>query len=116
MNEPDRFTMMMQCLPGMIRQIVQQTDNYSEGQLYTVPLMMAVLPGISSNDSDKVLATFDVLDAIVKFVPCIDCSSAVQTCTDLTEVILWSFFATYKTCRQILFMTFRLKNKCVYRQ
>lgn len=78
--------MIMRCLPGMIHQMVHRSENYSEGQLYVLPLMMSVLPGINSNDFEKATATFDVLDAIVKLVPCIDCSSAVHTRKDLTEV------------------------------
>ncbi|CAF3716099.1 unnamed protein product [Rotaria sp. Silwood1] len=86
MIEPDRFTLIMKCLPGIVRQIVRQTTTYSEGQIYVLPLLMSILPGIDSNDSEKVEVTFEVLDAILKLVQCIDCSSAVSIRTDLTEI------------------------------
>ncbi|CAF4597649.1 unnamed protein product, partial [Rotaria sp. Silwood2] len=75
----------MKCLPGIARQLVRQTPNYSEGQIYVLPLMMSVLPGIDSNDFEKIVVTLEVLDAILKLVPCVDCSSAVHTRNDLTE-------------------------------
>ncbi|CAF4174719.1 unnamed protein product [Rotaria sp. Silwood2] len=86
MTEPDRFTLIMKCLPGIVRQIVRQTPTYSEGQTYVLPLLMSVLPGIDSNDFRKKEVTFEVLDAILKLVPCVDCSSTVYKRTDLTEI------------------------------
>ncbi|CAF3528854.1 unnamed protein product, partial [Rotaria sp. Silwood2] len=87
MTDPDRFTLIMKCLPGIVRQIVRQTPSYSEGQTYVLPLLKSILPGIDSNDLEKIEVTLEVLDAILKLVPCIDCSSAVNTRTDLTEII-----------------------------
>ncbi|CAF3086144.1 unnamed protein product [Rotaria sp. Silwood2] len=86
MTDPDRFTLIMKCLPGIVRQIVRQTPSYSEGQTYVLPLLKSILPGIDSNDLEKIEVTLEVLDAILKLVPCIDCSSAVNTRTDLTEI------------------------------
>ncbi|CAF3762586.1 unnamed protein product [Rotaria sp. Silwood1] len=86
MTEPDRFTSIMKCLPGIVRQIVRQTSNYSEGQTYILPLMMSVLPGINSNDFEKTAVTLEVLDAILKLVPCIDCSSVVHSRNGLTGI------------------------------
>ncbi|CAF1489476.1 unnamed protein product, partial [Rotaria sordida] len=86
-TEPGRFTLIMKCLPGIICQIVRQTSNYSEGQTYVLTLMMSILPCIDSNDFEKIAVTLEVLDAILKLVPCIDCSSAIHTRNDLTEII-----------------------------
>ncbi|CAF3935100.1 unnamed protein product [Rotaria sordida] len=85
-TEPGRFTLIMKCLPGIICQIVRQTSNYSEGQTYVLTLMMSILPCIDSNDFEKIAVTLEVLDAILKLVPCIDCSSAIHTRNDLTEI------------------------------
>ena len=86
MSEPHRFTSIMTCLASSARQIVQQTPHFSQGQTYVLPLLMAVLPGIDSNDFKKTAATFQFLNAILMLVTCVDCSSAVQTRNDLTEV------------------------------
>lgn len=66
--------------------MVQSTLNYSEGQTYVLPLLMSILPGINSNDFEMKKVTFEVIDMIMKLVPCIDCSSAVHTRQDLTKV------------------------------
>ena len=86
MTEPHRFTSIITCLAGMTRQIVQQTPRFSQGQTYVLPLLMAVLPGIDSNDFKKTAVTFQFLNAILMLITCVDCSSAVNTRNDLTEV------------------------------
>jgi proteasome activator subunit 4 len=86
MTEPHRFTAIMTCLTYIARQIVQQTSSYSQGQIYVLPLLMSVLPGIDLNDFEKTSVTFDFLDSILTVITCIDCSSAVNTRNDLTEV------------------------------
>jgi len=86
MTEPHRFTSIITCLAGMTRQIVQQTPHFSQGQTYVLPLLMAVLPGIDSNDFKKTAVTFQFLNAILMLITCVDCSSAINTRDDLTEV------------------------------
>jgi proteasome activator subunit 4 len=76
----------MTCLASVARQIVRQTPDFSQGQTYVLPLLMAVLPGIDSNDFKKTAVTFQFLNAILMLITCVDCSSAVNTRTDLTEV------------------------------
>ncbi|CAF4225353.1 unnamed protein product, partial [Adineta steineri] len=85
-TEPHRFTSIITCLAGMTRQIVRQTPEFSQGQTYVLPLLMAVLPGIDSNDFKKTAVTFQFLNAILMLVTCVDCSSAVNTRNDLTEI------------------------------
>ena len=87
MTEPHRFTSIMSCLTQITRQIVQQTSYYSQGQIYVLPLLMSVLPGIDLNDSNKTSITLDFLDTVFMLITCVDCSSAVQTQNDLSEVI-----------------------------
>ncbi|CAF3831402.1 unnamed protein product, partial [Adineta steineri] len=86
MSEPHRFTSIMTCLASVARQIVRQTPEFSQGQTYVLPLLMAVLPGIDSNDFKKTAVTFQFLNAILMLVTCVDCSSAVNTRNDLTEI------------------------------
>ncbi len=86
MTEPHRFTAIMNCLNRIARQIVQQTSTYSQGQLYVVPLLMSVLPGIDLNDIEKTSVTLDFLDTILMVIICVDCSSAIHIRNDLTDV------------------------------
>ncbi|CAF3427722.1 unnamed protein product [Rotaria socialis] len=86
MSEPHRFTSIMTCLASLARQIVRQAPHFSQGQTYVLPLLMAVLPGIDSNDFKKTAVTFQFLNAILMLVTCIDCSSAIHTRNDLTEI------------------------------
>jgi proteasome activator subunit 4 len=84
--EPHRFMSIMNCLKHIARQIVQQTSSYSQGQVYVLPLLMSVLPGIDLNDFKKSLVTLEFLDIMFILITCVDCSSAVNTRNDLTEV------------------------------
>ena len=85
-TEPHRFTSILSCLTGITRQIVQQTPNFPQGQIYVLPLLMSVLPGIDSNDFDKTSETFQFLKAILMLITCVDCSLAINIRNDLTEV------------------------------
>ncbi|CAF4762748.1 unnamed protein product [Rotaria sp. Silwood1] len=87
MIEPHRFTSIMTCLTHIARQIVQQTSAYSQGQIYVLPLLMSVLPGIDLNDLEKTSVTLEFLDTILMLITCVDCSSAVNIRNDLTEKI-----------------------------
>jgi proteasome activator subunit 4 len=113
MTEPHRFISIMTCLKHIARQIVQQTPSYSQGQTYVLPLLMSVLPGIDLNDFKKTLVTSEFLDIIFMLITCVDCSSAVNTRNDLTEV-RFNFKFEKKMDKYYCFC--RLKKKCVYQQ
>ncbi|CAF2738132.1 unnamed protein product [Rotaria sp. Silwood2] len=85
-TEPYRFTSILKCLTYVARQIVQQTSSYYHGQIYLLPLLMSVLPGIDLNDSEKTLTTLKFLNTIFSLIVCIDCSSAVDIRNDLTDI------------------------------
>ncbi len=108
-TEPHRFISIMSCLTRIARQIVRQTPSYPQGQIYVLPLLMSVLPGIDLNDLKKTSVTLEFLDTILTLITCVDCSSAVDTRNDLTEVRLNFNFQIYCYFR-------RLKKKCVYQQ
>lgn len=86
MIEPHRFTSIMKCLTYISRQIVQQSSTYIEGQVYVLPLLMSVLPGIDLNDWKKTSVTFEFLDTVLMMITCVDCSSAIDTRNDLTDI------------------------------
>lgn len=70
----------------MARQIVRRTPKFPQGQSYVVPLLSEVLPGIDSNDMEKTKVTYEFINAILTLIPCVDCSSAVHTRDDLSDV------------------------------
>ena len=80
----------MYCLTRITRQIVRQRPCYSRGQIYVIPLLMGVLPGIDLNDLNKTSVTLHFFDAIFKVIICVDCSSAIHIRNDLTEVMIYS--------------------------
>lgn len=86
MTEPHRFTSIVSCLTGMARQIVRQTPDFPQAQTHVIPLLLAVLPGIDSNDMEKTAVTYEFLNAMLMLISCVDCSSALQTRADLSEV------------------------------
>jgi proteasome activator subunit 4 len=86
MSEPHRFTSIMTCLASIARQIVRQTPDFFQGQIYVLPLLTAALPGIDANDFKKTAVTFQFLNAMLMLITCVDCSSALNTRNDLTEV------------------------------
>ncbi|CAF1048161.1 unnamed protein product [Adineta steineri] len=85
-NEPHRFTSIVKCLTCIVRQIVRQTSSYCQGQMYVLPLLLSVLPGIDLNDLKKMSVTLEFLDTILLVISCIDCSSAINNRNDLTEI------------------------------
>jgi hypothetical protein len=112
MTEPHRFTAIMTCLTYIARQIVQQTSSYSQGQIYVLPLLMSVLPGIDLNDFEKTSVTLNFLNIILMVITCVDCSSAVNTRNDLTDVRYHVRFDKIYLCSYFR----RLKKKYVYQQ
>ncbi|CAF1141433.1 unnamed protein product [Adineta ricciae] len=85
-DEAHRFTSLMYCVTRISRQLVRQSPSYSQGQTYVVPLLLSVLTGIDVNDIEKTSVTIDFIDAILMLITCVDCSSATEVRTDLTEV------------------------------
>jgi len=60
--------------------------QYPQGQTYVIPLLISVLPGIDLNDVKKTIVTLDFYNTIFKLIICADCSSAIHTRNDLTDV------------------------------
>ena len=84
--EPHRFISFITCLTHMARQLVQQSSSHSQGQIYVIPLLISVLPGIDLNDMEKTSVTLKFLETILMLITCVDCSSAVNIRNDLSEV------------------------------
>jgi len=79
LHEPHRYISLMNCLQRVARQLVQQTDSYSEGQLFVLPLLNSILPAIDLNDIEKTYSTLDFIESIVCQITFIDCPSISST-------------------------------------
>ena len=86
MSEVRRSLSLLQCCPRLARQLVRQSPSFPHGQRDVLPLLIAVLPGIDWNDSEKSNATLEFLQTLLVLINCVDCSSAVDERDDLTEV------------------------------
>lgn len=86
LTEPHRFTSILFCLIRIVPEIVSPTLTFPQSQTYVLPLLIAVLPGIDSNDLEKTSVTLLFLTTMLAGIICVDCSSAIQTRRDLTEV------------------------------
>ena len=78
----------LKCVTQLAPQIVRQSTDYTENQLYVLPLLMSLLPGIDINDFRKLSSTLDFYEIMISLITIVDCSSALKTCNDLTEVKL----------------------------
>ena len=85
MTEPHRFTSILNCLVLVSRELVKYNRFCPDMQLHTIPLLIAVLPGIDGNDNKKCLIAFQFIASILSYVPIVDCSGAINVRTDLTE-------------------------------
>ncbi|KAK7086905.1 Proteasome activator complex subunit 4 [Halocaridina rubra] len=85
-TEPHRLTASLECVVCVARTMVQGVKHYPEGQTHVIPLLLQTLPGIDPNDIRKCMVTFQFIYTLVILVPFVDCSSALDTVSDLTEV------------------------------
>ncbi|XP_060805036.1 proteasome activator complex subunit 4B isoform X2 [Amyelois transitella] len=86
LTEPHRVTAVMSAVASVARPMLRGRDSdYPEGQTHVVPFLMAVLPGLDPNDTKKTLVTLHFILIFSWMVPIIDCSSAHEHWSDLTE-------------------------------
>nr|UCK81620.1 proteasome activator complex subunit 4 [Arenicola marina] len=86
LTEPHRLVACLQCLVTVIRPMLASHKWYPDGRSHVIPLLNLCLPGIDPNDVKKCLITFQLVSTIVSLIPIVDCSEAVQSRQDLTEV------------------------------
>lgn len=84
-TEPHRLTATLQCAVSIGRSLVRGGKYYAEGPSHVIPLLMASLPGIDSNDCKKSVVTFQFISTFVTLLPLVDCTSAIEIRDDLTE-------------------------------
>ncbi|KAI1295461.1 Proteasome activator complex subunit 4 [Halotydeus destructor] len=84
-TEPHRLTATLQCAVAVGRSLVRGNKYYVEGPAHVIPLLMAALPGIDSNDCRKSVVAFQFISTFVTLIPLVDCTSAVETRDDLSE-------------------------------
>lgn len=96
--EPHRLTATLQCAVSVARALVSggasgpsihskdgpsihfedgPSIQFKDGPSHVIPLLMASLPGIDSNDVKKSMVTFQFISTLCSLIPIVDCSSAV---------------------------------------
>lgn len=95
--EPDRYTKLLSCAVAIARELATYNSNHAvQTQIYVIPLLSAVLPGIDPNDADKSVLTFEFIDTLLSNIIVCDCSPALQVRNDLTEYEKEFIFQTSK--------------------
>ncbi|XP_035449064.2 proteasome activator complex subunit 4B isoform X2 [Spodoptera frugiperda] len=86
LTEPHRVTAAMSAVAAVARPMLRGADaGYPEGPTHVVPFLLAVLPGLDPNDIKKTLVTLHFILIFTWMVPFIDCSTAHEHWSDLTE-------------------------------
>ncbi|XP_039757771.1 proteasome activator complex subunit 4A-like isoform X2 [Pararge aegeria] len=86
LTEPHRVTAAMTAVAAVARPMIQGANaDYPEGPTHVVPFLMAVLPGLDPNDIKKTLVTLHFILIFSGMIPFIDCSTAHEHHSDLTE-------------------------------
>ena len=103
--EPFRYTSLLSCMTMVARELVayrdkddteenddaalalalEQQQQQQHTQLYVLPLIVAILPGLDPNDSNKCVLTLQLLTNVLGNVLLCDCSPALLYRTDLSE-------------------------------
>uniref|UniRef100_A0A8C1B7R2 Proteasome activator subunit 4 n=1 Tax=Cyprinus carpio carpio TaxID=630221 RepID=A0A8C1B7R2_CYPCA len=86
LTEPHQLTATLSCMISVAQSLLAGGQRFPEGPTHMLPLLMRALPGVDPNDFSKCMITFQFLATFVTFVPLVDCSAAVQTRNDLTQV------------------------------
>lgn len=85
-TEPHRLIATLQCAVAVGRSMVRGGDPYPDGPTHVIPLLLASLPGIDSNDVRKSVVTFQFISTFVTLIPIVDCTAAVEERDDLTQI------------------------------
>uniref|UniRef100_A0A8C1XAY8 Proteasome activator subunit 4a n=1 Tax=Cyprinus carpio TaxID=7962 RepID=A0A8C1XAY8_CYPCA len=86
LTEPHQLTATLSCMISVAQSLVAGGQRFPEGPTHMLPLLMRALPGVDPNDFSKCMITFQFLATFVTLVPLVDCSAAIQTRNDLTQV------------------------------
>ncbi|KAJ8396071.1 hypothetical protein AAFF_G00026030 [Aldrovandia affinis] len=86
LTEPHQLTATLSCMIGMARSLARGGRQFPEGPTHMLPLLMRSLPGVDPNDFSKCMITFQFIATFTTLVPLVDCSSAPQERTHLTEM------------------------------
>lgn len=80
----DRYTKLLSCAVPIARELATYNTS-NQLQIYVIPLLTAILPGIDPNDSNKSQLTFEFIDALVSSIIVCDCTPALHLRHDLSE-------------------------------
>ena len=86
LTEPHRYTSILGCLANVAREIATYNPNHSsQTQLHVYNLLIAVLPGIDPNDTNKTALTSSFMTNLLNCIVICDCTPALSIRNDLTE-------------------------------
>jgi proteasome activator subunit 4 len=94
LTEPHRLSASMQCVVSIARALVRGSKYYPEGPTHVLPLLLNSLDGLDVNDMKKCMVTFQFISTFATLIPIVDCSSAVDSRTDLSETEVQICLAT----------------------
>lgn len=84
-TEPHKFTASLQALASVANVMVSGRRGSEVAKTQVIPLLLAVLPGIDSNDFKKTSLTLQYIITQSILIPFVDCSKASLFYEDLTE-------------------------------
>ncbi|KAK9875517.1 hypothetical protein WA026_007908 [Henosepilachna vigintioctopunctata] len=86
LTQPHRLISSMNAMMAVSRNMVDGAKyNYPEGPTHIIPLLMAVLPGIDTNDYVKCFTTFRFILQFIYMIPVVNSSDAATYYDDLSE-------------------------------
>lgn len=85
-TEPHRLIASLQCAVSVARSMVSGGRFYPEGPSNVLPLLLASMPAIDANDVRKSIVTFQFISTFSTLIPIVDCSAAVDSRQDLSQV------------------------------
>jgi proteasome activator subunit 4 len=97
LTEPHRLMNCLHIGAFLAPVICPPNRHFPQGQQHVIPLLMAALPGIDPNDSEKMWNTAIFMYSFTNSISLVDCSSAVEMRDDLTEHEIATCLSTAQT-------------------
>jgi hypothetical protein len=86
LTEPHRYTSMLTCLVSVGREIARYNPFHKvQTQMHVIQLLLAVLPGLDPNDSNKCFMTLQFIYNVTSCIVLCNCQPALNYRSDLSE-------------------------------
>lgn len=84
--ETDQVNGTLSYITAVSRALVTGGDHMPAAPTHILPLLRLVLPGIDPNDIRKSIYSFRFILAITTFIPLVDCTPALESGLEMTEI------------------------------